>query len=68
MTIKSIASVSFPSHDPSKEKVPMEVENYSDEDWKETEDATRRMYASGSGLQKKSNIELKNSTSVSLHS
>ena len=32
MTIKSIASVSLLSHDPSKEKVPMEVENYSDED------------------------------------
>ena len=66
MLIKTIASVFLLSLDPSKENVPMEVENYSDEDWKETEDATRRMYASGSGLQKKSNIELKNSISVSL--
>ena len=65
MLIKTIASVFLLSLDPSEENVPMEVENYSDEDWKETEDATRRMYASGSGLQKKSNIELKNSTSVS---
>ena len=65
MLIKTIASVFLLSLDPSEENVPMEVENYSDEDWKETEDATCRMYASGSGLQKKSNIELKNSTSVS---
>ena len=65
MLIKTIASVFLLSLDPSEENVPMEVENYSDEDWKETEDATRRMSASGSGLQKKSNIELKNSTSVS---
>ena len=65
MLIKTIASVFLLSLDPSEENVPMEVENYSDEDWKKTEDATRRMYASGSGLQKKSNIELKNSTSVS---
>ena len=50
MLIKTIASVFLLSLDPSEENVPMEVENYSDEDWKETEDATRRMYASGSGL------------------
>ena len=66
MLIKTIASVFLLSLDPSEENVPMEVENYSDEDWKETEDATRRMYASGSGLQNESNIELKNSISVSL--
>ena len=65
MLIKTIASVFLLSLDPSEENVPMEVEKYSDEDWKETDDATRRMYASGSGLQKKSNIELKNSTYVS---
>ena len=32
MTIKTIASVSLLSLDPSKENVPMEVKNNSDED------------------------------------
>ena len=56
MTIKTIASVTLPSFDPSKENVPWKWRNIQMRIRKErnSEDATRRMYASGSGLQKNS--------------
>ena len=50
MLIKTIASVFLLSLDPSKENVPMEVDRIEKE--RNSEDATHRMYARGSGLQK----------------
>ena len=52
MTIKTIASVTLLSLDPSKENFPWKWRNIQMRIKKErnSEDATRRMYASGSGL------------------
>ena len=66
MTIKTIASVSLLSLDPSKENVPWKWRNIQMRIKKKrnSEYATRRMYASGSGLQMYWKSELKNIASV----
>ena len=66
MTIKTIASVTLLSLDPSKENVPWKWRNIQMRIKKKrnSEYATRRMYASGSGLQMYWKSELKNIASV----